>query len=708
MLLVSAASSVVERVLHKTALQTQQATKSELEHFLRAPDLLLKYVQDAVDNNYVDPDDVSSLQSLLWNTPGRGDLIAFSSIYYATLAGELIGLGSRNLEWPLLDWTFSLSTAETSGKYTIVHPTHDGKLGDQRVELGLFDARTRPWYKAASASSDGSAIWSDLYSDFESGKLSLSRAQANLNEEGNIQGVAGVDLHLQHIQNFLNALPLSANGEIFLIDSEGVLIGAHAPVPELFAPYQGRPVQESELRFSTLAADVLENELGGFNNIESPFWRQVTLDGEQGYLSVAPVGREHGLTWSLGIFLPESDYLGSVATLAMQIVPMIVLIVIAGCMVIAGFVHLIVKPGKQLISTALRISRGEFDANIAINSGNEVGDLARAIDHMRLQLKRSFSELDEQKQLAQTTLDSIADGVLAINASREITYLNPVACRLLDADLEDALGKPVAAVLHADDSNTREPLAAEYLVDALQSKQSFSRELILTDSHSRTHPVHCRFSVITSQSGEKIGAVATLSDLTEEQRLKSELIYQANHDDLTGLSNRRWFERHLEQAINASHQCADTHALCYIDLDRFKIVNDTSGHQAGDELLRQVAELLQEQLQPSDAIARLGGDEFGVLIRNTTLTAAEAAIERVRNRIDNFRFIWDKHTYKLGMSAGLVLIDGSTLSKLSAMRDADKACYAAKDGGRNRIYTARSDSYTEKENRDRITTGSVG
>ena len=701
LLLIDAASGVVERILQKTANQAQQATQTELEHFLKAPDLLLRYVHDAIDDGYVDPNNVESLQSLLWNTPGRGDLIAFSSIYYATPEGELIGLGSRNLDWPLLDWTFSLSTAETDGKYTIVDPTREGTLSDRRLQLGDFDARQRPWFKAASLSA-GPAVWSDLYADFESGKLSLSRAQANLDNNGQIRGVAGVDMHVQHIQNFLSAMRLSANGEMFIIDADGLLVAASAPLSEKYSSSQGKLLQDSQLRFSSLAAQELIEDLGSLSRVDNAYRRHLSLDGEKGLLYVAPIGHERGLKWSLGIFLPESDYLGSITALAMRVIPMMILVIITGCAIVTGFLYLVVKPVKQLADSALRISQGDFEVHVDTRNRNEIGGLARAIDHMRHHLKRSFCELNKQKQLAQTTLNSIADGVLAIDAQRVITYVNPVACQLLDVQLHDVVGKSIGTVLHAHDFTTREPLPAEYFVDALIATKNFSKELLLADSHGQFHPVYCRLSFITSESDERIGAVATFSNLTEEQRLKSELVHQANNDDLTQLSNRRWFKRCLEKAIESIRHTSDTHALCYIDLDQFKVVNDTSGHGAGDEMLRQIASLLQQSLGQNDSIARLGGDEFGVLLERSTLHVAELTIEQMRNDIANFRFFWEEHSYTISMSAGLVLIDESTISVMTALRDADNACYIAKDSGRNRIHVAHPESQALAKRREQI------
>ena len=701
LLLLGAAKSVVDRVLQKAANQAQQAAQNEIEFFLRTPDVLLSYVSSAINSRFVDANDVESFQSLLWNTPGRGHLIPFSSVYYATSQGELIGLGSRNLEWPLLDWTFSLSTAKTDNKYTIIDPTGDGMLSERRLKLDTFDARLRPWFIKASASR-GTATWSDLYTDFESGNLTLSRAQASFDKRGNMQGVVGVDMHIRHLKNYLEAQPLSANGEMFLVDSEGLLLAAAAPSQRSIVEWAGLPMQTSQLRFSTLTAHHVDEDLGGFSKIISPYRKRIKLDGEPGFLYIAPVGHEHGLQWALGIFLPESDYLGSIAAHAKRVVPMIILIVVAGCAIVTGFIHLIVKPLKQLRRNALLISEGEFDVAIDTSYQNESGDIARAVDYMRKRLKQSFTELDEQKRLAETTLNSIADGVLAIDTDRKVTHINPVACQLLNVTFDDVLGTPVETLFKAIDYNSGTPLSSRYFLDALRRDKSFSKELLLSDSQGQTHPVHCRISYITTELNEKNGAVAIFSDLTEEQRLRAELVYQATHDDLTKLSNRRGFETRLSQAISSAKSSSDTHALCFIDLDQFKIINDTSGHRAGDEILRQIARILKDRTGEDDTIARLGGDEFGVLLERCTLAEAEAKIEKLRSGIANFRFCWKEHPYSLAMSAGLVSIDESTVSVMTVMRDADNACYIAKDSGKNRVHVARADNHALAHRRDQI------
>jgi diguanylate cyclase (GGDEF)-like protein len=191
---------------------------------------------------------------------------------------------------------------------------------------------------------------------------------------------------------------------------------------------------------------------------------------------------------------------------------------------------------------------------------------------------------------------------------------------------------------------------------------------------------------ICDRQGRVIGAVIVFHDVTKERRLKRALSYQASHDALTGLINRREFDNRLHAAVLSAQRGEGSYALLYIDLDQFKVVNDTCGHQAGDRLLRDVTGLLQTRVRASDTIARLGGDEFGVLLEGCTLEQATRIAEGVRQAIRDYRFMWGASTLSVGASVGVVQIKPETENVASIMSAADIACYAAKDEGRNRIH----------------------
>jgi diguanylate cyclase (GGDEF)-like protein/PAS domain S-box-containing protein len=182
---------------------------------------------------------------------------------------------------------------------------------------------------------------------------------------------------------------------------------------------------------------------------------------------------------------------------------------------------------------------------------------------------------------------------------------------------------------------------------------------------------------------------AAVEDITEARALSQQLRFQAAHDALTGLVNRREFENRLERALKSAEDGRSQHALCYLDLDQFKIINDTCGHVAGDELLGRLGRVLAQQVRRQDTLARLGGDEFGVLLENCSMHVAERVANALRRGIEDFRFAWDGQVFGIGVSIGVVSIEGRGQTVSSILSAADAACYAAKDRGRNRIHIYR-------------------
>ncbi len=197
-----------------------------------------------------------------------------------------------------------------------------------------------------------------------------------------------------------------------------------------------------------------------------------------------------------------------------------------------------------------------------------------------------------------------------------------------------------------------------------------------------------------------IGAVIVFHDVTKERRLKRALSYQASHDALTGLINRREFDNRLHAAVLSAQRGEGTYALLYIDLDQFKVVNDTCGHQAGDRLLRDVTGLLQSRVRASDTIARLGGDEFGVLLDGCTVEQSTRIADGVRQAIRDYRFMWGATMLSVGASVGVVQITAETESVANVMSAADIACYAAKDEGRNRVHLYEADGISHPRHRE--------
>ena len=269
--------------------------------------------------------------------------------------------------------------------------------------------------------------------------------------------------------------------------------------------------------------------------------------------------------------------------------------------------------------------------------------------------------------------------------------MNPVAERLTGTTLAEAHGESVETVFRARDERTGVPLTRGLILRSMADSHAIGQAVVVTAADGGTHLVHCRISPVVDGTGGGRGAVLNFSDLSEELRLKSELVHQATHDSLTDLVNRREFERRLTRAVESARRRTSEHALCYIDLDQFKLVNDSAGHEAGDELLRQVARLLEESVRGGDSVGRLGGDEFGILLENCTLEQATRIVETLRERFESFRFLWEERGHGIGISAGVVSIGPDSGNMVAVMRDADSACYIAKEAGRNRVHVHSDD-----------------
>ena len=313
--------------------------------------------------------------------------------------------------------------------------------------------------------------------------------------------------------------------------------------------------------------------------------------------------------------------------------------------------------------------------------------LACVIIYMLSMLSRNAIKLFRERERAQVTLGSINDSVIILNNNGVIEYLNPVAERMTGWDVKQAKNEQLAEVVNLVDVESREGMNEKIANAITQSTQVALQDPMLLESRNGDElSVEVVITPLHDQRGGTDGALVVLHDVTQAQRMARRLEWQATHDALTGLVNRREFEQRVNEALITAHQDKATHTLMFLDLDQFKVVNDTCGHMAGDELLCQVTEQLKNTLRAADTLARLGGDEFGVLLRYCPQTKAEQVAEKLLQAIQDFSFYWEEKTFKIGVSIGLVLVTEYVEDLTSLLSAADVACYAAKDGGRNRVH----------------------
>jgi len=299
---------------------------------------------------------------------------------------------------------------------------------------------------------------------------------------------------------------------------------------------------------------------------------------------------------------------------------------------------------------------------------------------------RHQQQLFAEKELAQVTLRSIGDAVITTDRSGRVRDINPVAEQLTGWPADEARGRELSTVFKLVSELDRAPMA-DPVAAVLGSKQigELEESTLLVSRDGREFSIADSAAPIRDRQGEVVGAVLVFHDVTEERRTARALRFHAAHDPLTGLINRREFELRLEQALERATVDSTELALCYIDLDQFKVVNDTCGHAAGDELLRQVAVMLQGQLHRRDTLARLGGDEFGLLLEACPQPVAARITTALLEVLRATRFTWGGRVFRIGASIGVALIGDPVQTTAQALSAADAACYAAKEAGRNRV-----------------------
>ncbi len=294
-------------------------------------------------------------------------------------------------------------------------------------------------------------------------------------------------------------------------------------------------------------------------------------------------------------------------------------------------------------------------------------------------------------------MESLAEAVVTTDPDGNLVYMNPAAEKLLGVGKAQALGRPLEEVVGLVDQNDRKLLSEpvrEVVAGGANSHAVSRRAVLLGKSSGEERAIELGASALRGDDGELVGAVILLHDVTELRGLHRQMSYQATHDALTGLVNRREFERRLEEAAETARRGEATHMLCYLDLDRFKIVNDSSGHLAGDSMLREVAKILRDAVRDSDTVGRLGGDEFGMLLVGCPLDKARQIADDVCRSIAGYRFVWHDRVFNIGVSIGLIEIgrEAGTVEELLAA--ADSACYVAKKEGAGRVsvYSARDEA----------------
>ena len=316
------------------------------------------------------------------------------------------------------------------------------------------------------------------------------------------------------------------------------------------------------------------------------------------------------------------------------------------------------------------------------------GSLADLASHAMEAQKRAEAEaaLLESEGRYKILVENMPDILYRADAEGRITYISPSILPLTGYSVEEATGMDLASEMYA---RPEERSLFLHEIQKTGSIQNFETEYLRKDGTRWWASVNAK--LMFGDDGNIVGIEGVVRDITEQKSTKDMLSYQAAHDILTGLINRREFEKRVSRLLKSARDQNENHAMCFLDLDQFKVVNDTCGHVAGDELLRQLGKLLDATVSKRDTLARLGGDEFGVLMEHCTLEQAHRVADEILKTVMDYQFHWQENSFRIGVSIGLVAITETSGSFTELFRQADAACYFAKDMGRNRIHAYHPD-----------------
>lgn len=324
--------------------------------------------------------------------------------------------------------------------------------------------------------------------------------------------------------------------------------------------------------------------------------------------------------------------------------------------------------------------------NPKYNANDEVVGLIGAFQDITLH-RELANDLSTQHELLRVTLKSIGDAVITTDAKGKVVWLNPIAERLTGWSSAEAKGRPLPQVFNIVNEDTRLKTENPIATALSQGKiVGLANHTVLISRDGDEYGIEDSAAPIKNENGDLLGGVLVFHDVSEQRRLSGEVNYRAKHDSLTGLVNRGEFEKCLRRILHETHEKKSSHALMYIDLDQFKIVNDTCGHSVGDKLLINIGKQIGSSLRSSDILARLGGDEFGILLHDCSIEKATKIADDICNTMEHYRFAHEEHRFRVGTSIGLVQVDNRWQTNSTLMQAADAACYAAKEAGKNRVH----------------------
>lgn len=434
-------------------------------------------------------------------------------------------------------------------------------------------------------------------------------------------------------------------------------------------------------------------------DIKSPLVRTITYNNRpvREVVHAAYLGNKHMANAHLAYFTDTKPFYSE--HIVIRLISLIVISLLVLSLATYIILRWLLEPMEKLAGVIEQTTDYLPDlSDKLLKRKDEIGLLARNFDSLMQRLSSSYNELFKEKESTQVTLDSIADAVIVMDDNCSIQYMNKAAEQLTGWESQNAHAQPMIDIVRLVEKDSKKDIPdCEYrnIEKPGTIHTAKSRLLISRDGSERW--VQESAATLQNRNNEVFGIVLVITDVTKLHQMTQNLQHQATHDSLTGLLNRYEFETQLHQALKLAHSNGTNSALCYLDIDQFKIINNTEGHVAGDAMLREFsAHLLQlNALQENVILARLGGDEFGILLKDCTLDDAYKITESILQSIDSYVFNWQDKSFSVSCSIGVVSVNQNSQSSTQLFADADVACYTAKERGRHRVYFYDEDKHED-------------
>ncbi|MGR8930404.1 MAG: EAL domain-containing protein [Gammaproteobacteria bacterium] len=357
----------------------------------------------------------------------------------------------------------------------------------------------------------------------------------------------------------------------------------------------------------------------------------------------------------------------------------------------------VANPITFLAKTAKKISQNhDYSLRATKYSEDEIGILVDAFNDMLDTVENKNTTLVALKDNYQALYDNNPTMVFELNLHGEIVSVNQFGAKQIGLNVDELSATSIFSYIHPDDTKDSREFF-QRCIDYPQQVHKQEKRVICHNGNILWVRETAR--LVSTEHHHLKRLLLVCEDVTETRRLADRIAYQASHDELTGLTNRRQFDIYIQDLVTQAQSDHSSHIMCYLDLDQFKVVNDTCGHMAGDELLRQLGELLKQNVRKTDVLARLGGDEFGILMPQCSREQALIAGNKLRNAIADFQFGWENRSFSISVSIGIAAINHTSGNAVDILKEADAACYAAKEKGRNRVhvFSSADDELAERQ-----------